>query len=113
MSELESQLIAQAAQDAAFRDRLVSDPKSVLAEQGLVIPDDIQVSVLQESPTQYFLVLPALGRAESGEAIVLSDQELEAVSGGATSPNWPDNCVSPSPSPAPWVYGNTDYHNEA
>lgn len=79
MADVEAQLMNQAMQDTAFRDRLLADPRTVLAEQGLAIPEDVQIQVFQETPNQYYLVLPA---ATSVEPVVLSDEELEAVSGG-------------------------------
>ncbi|MEP0894953.1 MULTISPECIES: NHLP leader peptide family RiPP precursor [Leptolyngbya] len=86
MTEIEAQLIHKAMQDMAFRDRLLANPKAVLAEQGLVVPDDIQIQVLQETSNQYFLVLPTLSLSEE-ETVDLSDSELETVSGGVDTTN--------------------------
>lgn len=86
ISDLEAQLLTKAIQDAAFRERLISDPKAVLSEQGLNIPDDVQITVLQETSNQFYLVLPALEiAAESNEGAELSDEELETVAGSGTS----------------------------
>lgn len=98
MPNLEAQLITQAIQDPAFRQRLVGNPKAVLAEQGLDVPEDVQINVLQESSTQYYLVLPALELPTgSGEVAELSDEELEAVAGGVNldsqNRNW-TGCAS-------------------
>ncbi|WP_256875100.1 NHLP leader peptide family RiPP precursor [Nostoc sp. C052] len=98
MPNLEAQLITQAIQDPAFWQRLLNNPKAVLAEQGLNVPDDVQINVLQESATQYYLVLPALELpTASGEVAELSDAELEAVAGGANldsqNANW-TGCAS-------------------
>ncbi|MEP0894955.1 NHLP leader peptide family RiPP precursor [Leptolyngbya boryana FACHB-1624] len=79
MTDVESQLIAQATRDAEFRDRLIANPKAVLAEQGITIPDDVQIQILQESARQYYLILPVV---EVSDATKLSEQELETVAGG-------------------------------
>lgn len=94
MTDVEVQLIRQATQDKAFRNRLLTDPKSVLKEQGLALSDDVQIQVLQETSNQYYLILPA-SNVSSSESILLSDQELEGVAGGgATSPAWTGcNCI--------------------
>jgi Nitrile hydratase, alpha chain len=95
MLSLEAQLITQAIQNPAFRQKLLADPKAVLAEQGLEVPADVQINVVQETPSQYYLVLPAL---EASEGVTeLSDEELEAVAGGANldsqNANW-TGCAS-------------------
>ncbi|MBD1856124.1 MULTISPECIES: NHLP leader peptide family RiPP precursor [Leptolyngbya] len=84
MSEVEAQLISRAIQDAAFRDRLIADPKAILAEQGLAVSEDVKIQVLQETSSQYYLVLPAEYSA-ADSTIALSDTELEAIAGGAAS----------------------------
>lgn len=82
MLEIEVQLLAQAAQDSEFCSRLITDPKTVMAEKGLNFPTDIQVTVLQETSNHYYLVLPALDFLELEDNRELSDEELELVAGG-------------------------------
>ena len=85
MSQIERQVIAQALVDPAFRDRLMADPKAVMAEKGLEIPTDIQINVVKETPNTYYLVLPSLDLPQSGSG--LTDAQLEAVVGGGA---WED-----------------------
>ena len=87
--ELEAQIINRAATDSAFRDRLISEPKTVMTEMGLVVPDDVNINVLTETPTEYYLILPGelLPQLRSD----LSDTELEAIAGGGcdtVNGNW-------------------------
>ena len=84
MSQIERQIIEQALIDPAFRDRLMADPKSVMAEKGLEIPDDIQINVVQETSNTYYLVLPAAEIPLLGPGS-LTDTQLEAVVGGASA----------------------------
>ncbi|MFN6535640.1 MAG: NHLP leader peptide family RiPP precursor [Nostoc sp. EkiNYC01] len=87
MLEIEVQLLARAAQDSSFRSRLIADPKTVMAQKGLNFPTNIQVSVLEETPNRYYLVLPALDFSELEANRELSDTELELVAGGTDTDN--------------------------
>jgi hypothetical protein len=79
--ELEAGLIERAAKDEAFRRALVADPRGTLErELGVRMPDGVGLTVIEETPTNRYLVLPA-GPAATGE---LSDAELEAAAGGCT-----------------------------
>jgi hypothetical protein len=76
--ERQAQLVAKAWQDATFRAALLRDPKATIAREfGFSIPDNVQINVVQESATQFYLVLP---QASAGE---LSEQDLQGVAGGA------------------------------
>ncbi len=50
-------LTARAWQDHAFKHRYVSDPKGVLAEEGITLPDNLHVKVLQDTETVKHIVL--------------------------------------------------------
>ena len=70
------ELITKAAEDPAFRERLKADPRgTVERELGSQIPDDVEVTVLEETPKHAYIVLPV-------QASDLSPEQLEAVSGG-------------------------------
>jgi hypothetical protein len=83
--DLEAQVIAWAAQDPAYRARLLADPRAVFAELGLSIPPEVKIEAVEETAGQYYLVLPALERAVRHAGAALSDVELEHVAGGAVT----------------------------
>ncbi len=74
--ELEDKLIIHAWQDEAFKQQLLSQPKEALAKEGINLPSNVEVSVLEEKPNHVYLVLPINPASE------LSDAELESVAGG-------------------------------
>ena len=84
--DLRAQLIEQATRDQAFRQELVRDPKgAVQRELGLRVPPGFEITVLEETPTTAYLVLPPVPGTSGQE---LSERDLEAVAGGWGS--WDD-----------------------
>ena len=82
-SETEKELIKKAVEDGEFRDRLIATPKAVLAEFGLEIPAEVQITVKEETASHYYVVLPWVELLELKGIQELGDRELEAVAGGA------------------------------
>jgi len=70
-------IIAKAWADEAFKARLIADPVATLRPEGVVVPEGVTVSVLEDSPTHRHLVLPA--PAAEGE---ISYEALDRVVGG-------------------------------
>jgi hypothetical protein len=66
---------ARALEDDSYRDRLIADPASVLREEGLTVPENVEIEVHQNTPTKVHLVLPpgppAEGELDLGETNVL------------------------------------------
>jgi hypothetical protein len=57
----------------------MSDPKAVLAEYGMDVPDGIDVNVVENSDNCVHITMPALPDGHMN----LSDEELGAAAGGA------------------------------
>ena len=79
--ELETQIIAKAWQDEAFKQELLSNPKAVFSrELGQNLSDDFEIRVVEENPTTIYMVLPMKPGVATGEE--LSEEQLEVVAGG-------------------------------
>jgi hypothetical protein len=78
--ELQARLLDKAWKDEAFRRALIADPKGMLEKElGVPLAADFSLTVLEETPTTRYLVLPPAPTGAAGE---LSDAELAAVAGG-------------------------------
>jgi hypothetical protein len=53
-----TQVVTRSWQDEAFKRRLVADPRAVLQEHGLAVPDGKAVRVVEDTPETMHLVLP-------------------------------------------------------
>lgn len=89
--QVERDIIQKAATDASFRQQLISNPRQTLESNiGAPLPGNVKVQVLEETPSQFYLVLPPAGVKAGSQ---LSDEELGAVAGG-TAESWnQDSCV--------------------
>ncbi len=96
--ELEGRLIARAWKDEAFKQELLRDPKAVVEREaarlrpGASLPADLEVQVVEETPTTLFLVLPASPVARPGGD--LSDADLEQVARGKRSDDPEDTMIA-------------------
>ena len=73
-----AQLFAACWKDEALKARLMADPKAVLAEYDMPVPDNLDVKVVENADDCVHITLPA-PPAASGE---LSDDDLEKAAGG-------------------------------
>lgn len=70
-------IMRKAAEDPQFRQQLKSDPRGALErEAGTRIPDDIEITVLEETHDHAYIVLPH-------STSEMSRQELAGAAGGA------------------------------
>ena len=82
-------LIRRSGQDDTLRTELLANPKTVLErELGTTLPADLTVTTVEQSATEYTLVLPP--KQTNGD---LSDEQLAGVAGGNFWTNtWTDGC---------------------
>ena len=71
-----AQLFAACWKDEALKARFMADPKSVLAEYDIPVPDGIDVKVVENADDCVHITLPNRPSDD------LSDEELEAAAGG-------------------------------
>ena len=72
------ELISKCWGDAAFKQRFLTDPKKVLAEFDIEVPAGLDVKVVENTGNMMYLTLPTKPNRDE-----LSDNQLDAVSGGA------------------------------
>ena len=73
--------LAPAVTDANARERFLADPRAVLADAGLDLPEWFTVSAREGDAAELIITLPALLDPDAD----LSDMELEGVAGGEVS----------------------------
>ena len=96
-----AQLFAACWRDEALKARFMADPKAVLAEYNMPVPDNLDVKVVENADDCVHITLPA-SPAGDGD---LSDAELSNAAGGAKNQSnvsmqqgWEGDCVCvPSP----------------
>ena len=99
-----AQLFAACWKDEALKARFMADPKAVLAEYGMPVPEGINVKVVENSDSHVHITLPAPPTGHMD----LSDDELSNAAGGSgdnscllyTSPSPRDRTRSRMPSSA-------------
>ena len=73
-----AKLFAACWKDEALKAQFMSDPKTVLAENGMPVPDGMDVKVVENGDSHVHITLPA-PPAGHGD---LSDDELGQAAGG-------------------------------
>ena len=55
-----AKLIAKAWSDEAFKERLLTDSRAVLEAEGISVPPGVDVKVVEQTDTQFFIVIPKM-----------------------------------------------------
>ena len=97
-----AELFAACWKDDALKARFMADPKAVLAERGIDVPDNMDVKVVENSDNTVHITMPM---APDGHE-ELSMEELSNVAGGAAAmpeilppqskTSWPANSKWPN-----------------
>ena len=78
-----AQLFAACWKDEALKARFMADPKSVMKEYDLDVPDGMDVKVVENADDCVYITLPAM----HDSADSLTDEELLEVAGGGCQHN--------------------------
>ena len=94
-----AELFAACWKDEALKARFMNDPKAVLAEYDMPVPDGMDVKVVENADNCVHITMPMAPEGHMN----LSDEELGNVAGGdwvASLSLNPDNCgntIAPTP----------------
>ena len=73
------QIVAKSWADPAFKQRLMTDTRTVLLEHGIEVPEGVKVQAVEN--TEQVLHLPLPPQPEND----LTDEQLQQVAGGSTA----------------------------
>jgi len=62
------QIVAKAWANDIYRQRLLRDPKGTLRSEGINVPDDVDVQVIEDTPKLLHFVLPVKPAGGGGKA---------------------------------------------
>ena len=71
-------LFASCWKDDALKARFMADPKAVMAERGITVPDGMNVTVVENNDKNVYITLPMAPEGHS----MLSEEELGNAAAG-------------------------------
>jgi len=96
--DIQTRLIGRAARDANFRQQLLANGRDTIEKElGIKLPPDIEIQVIEETPSRLCLVLPMKQEAQGK----VSDADLAGIAGGIDTVPLPDKPVANIPGPMP------------
>jgi hypothetical protein len=72
-----AKIIAKAWSDAEFKARLISDPRTVLEENGLTVPEGLELKVLEQTEKAMYIVIPYRPANEEGGSWMTEDDAYD------------------------------------
>ncbi len=79
-----AKLIAKAWSDESFKERLLTDPRAVLEAEGISVPPGVDVKVVEQTDTQFYMIIPK--KPEAMQTISFYEERLAAWPGEYTGP---------------------------
>ena len=76
-----AKLVAKAWGDSAFKERLIKNPKSVLKEEGIEFPTDLDCKIVENNDKIVYLHLP-----KKPDGKFTEDQLKQIAAGGINTP---------------------------
>ena len=70
-----SKIMVKACRDPEFKQQLLSNPIKVLRSEGFDFKEGVNIHIVENTDTDFYLVLPQISDN-------LSEEELEAITGG-------------------------------
>lgn len=68
VESLKVQIIQKAWEDPEFKKLLLDDPKSAIKKEfGIDVPAEVDLKVVEETPSSYYLVIPPAPEAASAD----------------------------------------------
>ena len=88
---IEDRIVAEAWSNPQFKKELLENPRAAITKHLKInIPDDMEISVIEETQKHIYFVLP-VNPAETGSELTL--EALDAVAGGTVSPTYEYGCT--------------------
>ena len=92
-----AQLFTECWKDSTLKDRFMKDPKSVLKERGMHVPDDLDVKVVNNEHDCIHITMPAAPEGHHE----LADEELMHAAGGTSDASYGVVACGPNCQPLP------------
>ncbi len=80
MENIMQKVIVKALKDPSFKERLIADPAAVLKEEGVDLPANAKINIIQAKENEVNIVIPFM--PEGQDVSSLNDEDLAKMAGG-------------------------------